>query len=225
MEPTKTVLEKIVIKPDSAPIASVIWLHGLGADGNDFAPIVPALNLPKNLPIRFVFPHAPMQAVTINNGYIMRAWYDIVSFEVDKHADEKGIQQSIANVSELIEREEQLGIPSDKIILAGFSQGSVIALTTGLTYPKPLAGIIALSGYLPFADQVMAKATVNKQIPIFLGHGTEDPVVPFFLGQATHQVLTQHHYPVAWHSYAIPHSVCLEEIGDIVEWIKTILAK
>jgi phospholipase/carboxylesterase len=213
-------LETIEINPKTKPIASIIWMHGLGADGNDFVPIVPELNLPSDLPIRFVFPNAPMQPVSINNGYIMRAWYDIVALEVNKHADEKGIAASVQQIIQLIEHEEQSGISSEHIILAGFSQGAVMALTTGLTYPKRLGGIIALSGYLPFAENVMKNSAIaNRTLPIFLAHGTSDTVVPYFLGETTHKVLTQHQYSVEWHSYAMPHSVCLEEIRDIGNWI------
>lgn len=210
----------IEINPDTTPAATIIWLHGLGADANDFVPIVPELNLTGNLPVRFIFPNAPEQPVTINNGYVMRAWYDIVSLEVNNHADEKGIAKSIGFISALIEQEEKRGMPSNKILLAGFSQGAVIALSTGLTYAKPLAGVVALSGYLPFADQLFAKAPpTNKTIPIFLAHGTEDNVVPYFLGQATHEALVKQGYPVAWHSYRMPHSVCGEEINDIRHWL------
>jgi phospholipase/carboxylesterase len=217
-------LDTVEINPNITPTASVIWLHGLGADGNDFVPIVPELNLPKNFPIRFVFPHAPMQAVTINNGYIMRSWYDIVSLEINHHADQKGITASTEKLIQLIEHEESLGIPSERIILAGFSQGAVIALTTGLTFQKRLAGIIALSGYLPHTENVMKQASpLNQSIPIFLAHGTNDAVVPFFLGQSAYAELMQRHYSVSWHTYAMPHSVCMEEIRDIGQWIMTVI--
>jgi phospholipase/carboxylesterase len=221
MQKTAPTLEMIEMNPSTKATATVIWLHGLGADGNDFAPIVPELQLPNHLGVRFVFPYAPMQAVTINNGYIMRAWYDIVSMEVARHADQRGIATSVAQINQLIEREEQLGIPSERIILAGFSQGAVIALTAGMTYQKKLAGIIALSGYLPGSDQIIQQSAIaNKSIPIFLAHGTEDPVVPFFLGQMTHEILTKHQYSVDWHSYPMPHSVCMQEIKDIGLWLK-----
>lgn len=223
-ESTPTKLETIVINPKTKPLASVIWLHGLGADGNDFAPIVPQLGLPSDLPARFIFPHAPMQPVTINNGYVMRAWYDIVSLEDVRHADPQGIHASVSLVKNLIEHEVEAGIPANKIIVGGFSQGSVIALTIGLTYQTRLAGIIALSGYLPFGDQVMANASQeNKSIPIFLAHGTEDTVVPYALGTNTKEILTKNHYSVAWHNYAMPHSVCLQEVRDIGAWLVQIL--
>lgn len=221
---TSTPLETIEINPAIPPVASVIWLHGLGADGNDFAPIVPALSIPDTLPIRFIFPHAPMQAVTINNGYIMRAWYDIVSTEINKHADQQGIADSVSRISQLIEREIQRGIPSHKIILGGFSQGAVIALTVGLTYQHTLAGILGLSGYLPAAEVFSQASAANKNTPVFLGHGTDDPIVPYFLGEAAHSSLSQHHYTVTWRSYTMGHSVCMEEIQDIGEWMKKIIS-
>lgn len=217
---TTSLLEHIEINPSHPPIASVIWLHGLGADGHDFEPIVPELNLPQHLPIRFIFPHAPMQPVTINNGYIMRAWYDIVSLDLNRHADQKGISESQQQLVRFIEHEKSRGILSNRIFLAGFSQGAVIALTTGLTYSDKLGGILGLSGYLPFSEQVIAAASqANKNTSVFLGHGTEDSIVPYFLGQSTHDTLIKNNYSVAWHSYRMPHSVCMEEIQDIGKWI------
>lgn len=214
------ILPNIEINPTKSPIGSVIWLHGLGADGNDFVPIVPELNLPESCPLRFVFPNAPSIPVTINNGYIMPAWYDITSLSLDQRADQAGILKSVGQVQQLVEREEKLGIPADKIILAGFSQGAVIALTTGLTFPKRLGGILALSGYLPQPEVVMQKADpLNKATPIFLGHGIQDPVVPLFLGEAINQILTAHHYSVSWHRYMMAHSVCATEIKDIGVWL------
>jgi len=215
-----TLLETLEINPAKEPILTVILLHGLGADGRDFETIVPELKLPDTLPVRFIFPHAPMQPVTINNGYVMRAWYDIVSFHIDEHADEAGIKKSEQQLQQLIEQEEKRGIPSEKIILAGFSQGAVIALTTGLRYPKKLGGILALSGYLPYAEDVIANANPeNKNIPIFIGHGTEDNVVPFFLGTLSAETLRKHQYNVSFHSYPIPHTVSMEEIRDIRAWL------
>lgn len=216
-------LETIEINPSPPPIASVIWLHGLGADGNDFVPIVPELNIPSHLPIRFIFPHAPMQAVTINNGYIMRAWYDIVSLEINKHTDQNGISNAVTNITHLIEREMERGIPTNKIILAGFSQGAVIALSTGLTYPHTLGGILGLSGYLPAAEIFTKANSANKNTPIFLAHGTDDPIVPYFLGQTAHNSLLQYQYTVEWHSYPMGHSVCIEEIQSIGSWLRKII--
>jgi phospholipase/carboxylesterase len=205
------------------PIGSIIWLHGLGADGQDFVPIVPELYLPDTLPLRFIFPDAPMMAVTINNGHVMRAWYDIVSMTIDQHADQAGIERSIKQISELIQREEERGIPSNRIILAGFSQGAVIALTAMLTFPKKLAGALALSGYLPHAEKVMNLSTsINFDTPIFLGHGIDDVIVPHFLGEQAYHQLAKLHYPISSHSYPMGHSVCQEEIQDIASWIKNV---
>jgi phospholipase/carboxylesterase len=226
MKTEATSLSAIEINPNSAPIASVIWLHGLGADGNDFVPIVPELKLPADLPIRFIFPNAPEIPVTINNGYVMRAWFDIYSMKLDHRIDVERINESATSLSRLIEQEESRGIPSDKIILAGFSQGSVIAMTTALQYPKRLGGVIALSGYLPHSEKVFAQASAaNRNTPIFLAHGTHDPIVPFVLGEMTRDVLNQHQYPVSWHAYPMPHSVCNEEINDIGNWLKNSLKK
>lgn len=216
-----TTLSMIEINPELPPIASIIWLHGLGADGNDFVPIVKELNLPKELPIRFVFPHAPLRPVTLNNGYVMRAWYDILSLQLDGKIDEAGIATAVTHVENLIHHEQQMGIATDKIILAGFSQGAVIALTAGLTYAKPLAGILALSGYFPHAEKTLTnKSIANEKIPIFLAHGTEDAVVPYFLGQHALGLLTREKYPVEWKSYRMGHTVCAEEIIDIKQWLK-----
>lgn len=216
-----TLLETIELNPSEQPIATIIWLHGLGADGNDFVPIIEALQLPKSLPLRFIFPNAPLQPVTINNGYVMRAWYDIISLQVDNHADEKGIAHSISAIQALIANEETRGVPSERIFLAGFSQGAVIALMTALTFPQKLAGVIALSGYLPFVGSFFTQLTaINKNIPILLAHGTNDNVVPFFLGKATQNTLMKYDYAVEWHEYTMPHSVCPEEIADISQWLQ-----
>src|SRR3990167_7142695 len=181
-----TTLSSIEINPSTLANSSVIWLHGLGADGNDFVPIVPELNLPADLPIRFVFPNAPKKPVTINNGYVMPAWYDIVSLNMDQHADQTGIADSVKLIEQFIENEIKLGISSERIILAGFSQGAVIALTTALCYSKKLAGVIALSGYLPFAEQLSKKRSlINQDLPVFIAHGTEDSVVPYALSKNT----------------------------------------
>lgn len=220
------VLPSIEITPTQEPIGSIIWLHGLGADGNDFAPIVPELNLQQTYPMRFIFPHAPERPVTINNGYVMRAWYDIISLSIDHRADQEGIKESVLQVQALIEQEEKKGISTENIILAGFSQGAVIALHTGLTLPKKLRGILALSGYLPQASTVLSHATpANKQVPIFIGHGTQDMVVPYFLGEALHKQLKQEGYPVTWKDYPMSHSVCAEEIRDIANWIENVFGQ
>jgi phospholipase/carboxylesterase len=217
-------LPSIVLNPKETPIGSVIWLHGLGADGNDFVPIVSELNLPNTLPLRFVFPHAPMMPVTINNGYQMRAWYDIVSMSIDQRADQAGIDASRLQLHNLIEHEKKLGIPTDKIILAGFSQGAVIALTTGLTFPERLGGILALSGYLPAPEKILNEMNdANRTTPIFLAHGREDNIVPHMLGDQVYHLLQKKLLPVSWHSYAMGHSVCMEEVRDIASWLKKIL--
>ncbi len=207
------------INPTSSPKGSVIWLHGLGADGHDFVPIVKELKLSDNLPVRFIFPNAPSIPVTINNGFVMPAWYDIVTFSVENHADYAGIDASTQKIQQLIEHEKSRGIPAEKIILAGFSQGAVIALATGLTYPERLGGIIALSGYLP-PNTLQTASAANQSLPIFLAHGTEDTIVPYRLGENTHQLLQKNHYIIEWHSYQMPHSVCSEEILDIANFIQ-----
>lgn len=221
---TSTTLEAITIEPTQKANASVIFLHGLGADGHDFTPIVPQLNQLTNLSIRYIFPHAPLRPVTLNGGYVMRAWYDI--YGLDRHAREDvlGISSTASAIEKLISAELAKGIPANKIILAGFSQGGAIALHTGLRYPASLGGIIALSTYLPVADQLSTEAhSTNQNTPIFLAHGTEDPVLPLQWGEITHQHLINLHYTVAWHSYAMPHSVCPQEILDMGKWLKQVL--
>jgi len=219
--------ESIIVQPSVSPAqASIVWLHGLGADGNDFVPLVSELKLPEALGIRFVFPHAPFRPVTINNGYVMRAWYDLFSWQLDQRIDEKGIYESIRLLEQFIKQEEQAGISSKKIILAGFSQGAVIALMAGLCTATPLGGIIALSGYFPHAELILKQANpVNQAIPIFLAHGEQDTVVPYHLSGLAIQSLSQHGYPVEGHSYPMAHSVCLEEIQDIRKWLKNIFQK
>jgi len=205
------------------PDKTVIWLHGLGADGNDFASIAPELHLPQHFKIRFIFPHAPIMPVSINNGYEMRAWFDIHPTGISAQADSAGIQQSVQQIGQLIEHEQQRGIDPANIMLAGFSQGAVIALTTGILYPQRLAGVIALSGLLPNAAEIIAiGSAANKTLPLFIAHGTQDPVVPAALGQAAATQLKQADYPVSWHNYPMAHSVCLEEIRDISQWMQGI---
>ena len=196
----------------------MIWLHGLGADGHDFEPIVPELGL--RFPVRFVFPHAPVRAVTINGGMAMRAWYDIFSF--DRHAEEDaaGIRASAAAVTELVDREIARGVASERIVLAGFSQGGAIALHAGLREPRPLAGVLALSTYLPLATTLASeRSAANARIPIFMAHGTDDPVLPFAMAEASRRALESLGYAVDWHAYPMAHSVCLEEIGAIGAWL------
>lgn len=218
-------LDCITLEPDSPATACVIWMHGLGADGNDFVPIVPELNLPTGHGVRFVFPNAPTMPVTINGGYVMRAWYDIVSAELDKRADESGVRRSQALIEELIADQRSKGIAADRILLAGFSQGGVIALQTGLRHPDKLAGIMALSTYLACADSLGVEASAaNRQIPLFMVHGSMDPVIPVALAKLSKARLETHGYKVEWHEYGMPHSVCAEEIDDIAAFLKRVLA-
>jgi len=220
---TDTTVSCIEIEPQQTAQKSVIWLHGLGADGSDFVPIVPELKLPASMNIRFIFPHAPTIPVTINNGYEMRAWYDILGLNRESQVDIRGINQSVAIIEKLIKKETARGIPSQHIVLAGFSQGAVMALSTGLRFNERLGGILALSGYLPLAEQTLTDANIaNRQTPIFIAHGTEDMVVPHAYGKAAYMALKQANYPVSWHSYAMPHSVCAEEILDISKWLTDI---
>jgi phospholipase/carboxylesterase len=211
------------VETASNPTHSVIWMHGLGADGHDFVPIVPELAL-DGFAVRFVFPHAPLQPVTINGGYVMRAWYDIGYEDLSLREDEKGVRESQHAIELLIEREQQRGIPPARIVLAGFSQGGAIALQCGLRYPERLAGVIALSTYVPLPDKVEAeRSEANSAVPILMLHGTEDPIVPLKLAQASCSRLLTHGYQVEWREYRMPHSVCAEEIADIGSWLRKIV--
>ncbi|MES2217581.1 MAG: alpha/beta hydrolase [Pseudomonadota bacterium] len=213
-------LSTIEINPPAQALGTIILLHGLGADGNDFVPVAAEMNALTHLPLRFVFPNAPKRAITINNGYVMPAWYDISSLEIQQRADRGGIAESVKQLEHLIEHEKSLGIPEQNIILAGFSQGAVIALTTGIHYPKKLGGILALSGYLPFSEaELMQNSQLNHHTPIFLAHGTQDGMLPFALGQSAYQVLQKLGFNVAWHPYPMAHSVCEAEIADIARWL------
>jgi phospholipase/carboxylesterase len=224
---TPPLLEAIEIETGDKPAAAVIWMHGLGADGNDFVPIVHELDLSGAPAIRFVFPHAPMQPVSINNGYIMRAWYDVKGGDLEgrsKQADEKGVRASQAAIEALIERETIRGIAAENIVLAGFSQGGAIALQTGLRYSKKLAGVMALSTYLPLAETLANEASqANRGTPIFMAHGTDDAVIPLEMAARSRDVLVQHGYHVEWREYPMAHSVALEEIRDIAQWLKKVL--
>jgi phospholipase/carboxylesterase len=216
-------LSTIEINPAKPPVGTVILMHGLGADGNDFVPIVSELAVTKEIPLRFVFPNAALKPVTINNGYIMPAWFDITGFDSLHSADVKGIQESVGQIEALIEHEEKLGVAADKIILAGFSQGAVIALSTGLFFKKRLAGILALSGYLPATESIIKEgAQGNQQTPIFIGHGSNDNVVPYFLGKDAYDKLNNGGFNVTFHSYAMGHSVNHAEIQDISSWLHKI---
>jgi phospholipase/carboxylesterase len=214
-------LETIVVETGPAPAAAVIWMHGLGADGHDFEPVVPEIPLP--VPVRYVFPHAPRQAVTINRGMVMRAWYDVSG---QGEEDAAGLRRSQRLVEELVADERARGIPAGRIVLAGFSQGGAMALQTGLRHPERLAGIMALSCYVPIATTVAAEAqAANRDVPIFMAHGTEDPVIPVERAQIGRDLLVKLGYRVQWHAYPMPHSVCGEEIADIAAWLGSILAR
>ncbi len=221
-------LETVEIETAPKPTAAVIWMHGLGADGNDFAPIVPELVLRDSPAIRFVFPHAPAIPVTLNNGYVMRAWYDVYPGALEgrsRRTDELGIRASQAAIETLIAREVDRGVSVDKIVLAGFSQGGAIALQTGLRHPQPLAGIMALSTYLPLAESLSAEsAPANKKIPIFFAHGSVDPVISLAMAAASRDQLLALDYAVEWREYPMPHSVYPEEIQDIARWLSKTLA-
>ncbi len=202
---------------------SIIWLHGLGANGHDFEPIVPELQLPASAKIRFIFPHAPPQPVTINSGMIMPAWYDIVSPDLAQQEDETGIRQSQQHIDALIQRENSRGVVSENIIVAGFSQGGAIALQTSLRYPHRLGGVMALSSYLPLVQSFHLEVSeANQQLPIFMAHGSHDPIVPLPLGEDSRHWLEQHGYQPEWKTYYMEHSVCPEEITDISRWLKQI---
>lgn len=216
-----TLLERAEVGPRDAD-AAVIWLHGLGADGHDFEPIVPQLGLQQR--VHFVFPHAPHRPVTVNGGYVMRAWFDVIAIRIGAPQDETGIRESAHQIEALIEAEIANGIPSERIVLAGFSQGGAIALHTALRYPYPLAGVLALSTFLPLSDTLQDEAhPANQEIPIFLAHGTYDPVVPFDLAELSRQRLIEHDYSVQWMTYAMEHNVHPLEIADISAWLKGVL--
>ena len=217
-------LPAVEVETGPNPKASVIWLHGLGADGHDFEPIVPELRLPAELPLRLVFPHAPVRPVTLNGGMPMRAWFDIVKIGVNQPRDVQGMLASRHAVEELIARENHRGVPTARIVLAGFSQGGAVALYTGLQHAERLAGIMALSTYLPAGEGVdFTSAPANLHTSIFYGHGIQDPVVPLLLGQHTRDWLTAQGRPVTWHTYPMPHSVCAEEITHISVWLMIML--
>lgn len=214
-------LPTVEINPSGPVTASVIFLHGLGADGHDLAPLAAELDLPG---VRFVFPHAPIRPVTINGGYRMRAWYDVLGADFGTNQDETGIRESEQQLRALIRREVERGVPASRIVLAGFSQGGAIALHTGLRYPDRLGGIIALSSYLPLPEALPAEAhAANKDLPVMMAHGTEDTVIPFALGEASYRKLKSLDYPAAWRSYSMPHTLCAEEIEDIAQWLRGVL--
>lgn len=209
------------------PQFTVIWMHGLGADGSDFAPIVPELNLPESPAVRFIFPHAPYRPVTCNGGYVMRAWYDIVSLAPgSREIDEPSLLESRDSIRQLIAREAARGVPSERIVLAGFSQGGAVAYLAGLTHPAPLAGIIALSTYIPSPALLLAEfAAPNGRTPVFAAHGTDDDVVSLELGEQALEVVRWIGVAPEWRTYAMPHSVCLDEIADIGTWLARIITE
>jgi len=224
MAPYSNTLTAIEITTGINPTHSVIWMHGLGADGHDFVPIAQMLDLPTGIPLRFVFPHAPLRAVSINGGLRMRAWYDIKYTNLDKGEDESGLRASEQAIATLIEQENQRGIASKKIVLAGFSQGGVMALQTGLRYPEKLAGMMVLSAYLPLANTTLQEAhPTNRETPIFMAHGEHDSIVPIDLALASRQHLGAEHYAVEWHQYPMAHSLCDQELTDISRWLSKVL--
>ena len=217
-------LETVEIETAPSPRRAVIWMHGLGADGHDFVDIVPALGL-RDTPVRFVFPHAPMRPVTINRGMVMRAWYDVRDDVGVRREDEAGVRESQARIEALIARERTRGVPAERLVLAGFSQGGAMALHTGLRQAERLAGIMALSCFLPLADKVAADASpANRAAPILMAHGIHDPLIPLARAVHARDTLAALGYPVEWHAYPMPHSVCDVEVMDIAAWLARVLA-
>ena len=218
-------LDALEVETAPSPAATVIWLHGLGADGYDFVDIVPALRLPGTPAVRFVFPHAPMRPVTINQGMVMRAWYDVRNDAGARREDEPGVRESQRRIDALIAREKARGVSASRLVLAGFSQGGAMALQTGLRHPERLAGVMALSCFLPLPDTLAAEASAaNRDVAIFLAHGVHDPLIPLARARHAHEALTGLGYRVEWRDYAMPHAVCDAEIRDIAAWLARILA-
>ena len=218
-------LETLELQTGDHPVASIVVLHGLGADGNDFVPIAQELDLSAVGPVRFVFPHAPVRPVTLNGGLPMRAWYDILGSDLARREDEPGLRQSMAQVQALLDREAERGIPAERTVLMGFSQGCAMALLTGLRAPQRLAGLVGLSGYLPLAASTAAeRSAANRATPVFLAHGRQDPMVVLARGEATRDALQALGQPLQWHTYPMPHSVCAEEIADLNTWLLQVLA-
>jgi len=213
-------LETVEVEPRAAADAAVVLMHGLGADGHDFESLVPELRLPASPKVRWVFPHAPVRPVTINGGFRMRAWYDIVAMDRHTPEDEDGIRESAEAVGRLVRRERDRGIAADRIVLSGFSQGGAMALFAALRWPERLAGIVALSSYLPLAAKLEKEAhPASAALPVFMAHGTFDPIVPLALGEGTRDVLRSRGLDVEWHTYPMPHSVCGEEVRDLRAWL------
>jgi phospholipase/carboxylesterase len=216
--------DSVEVETGREPRAAVIWLHGLGADGHDFEPIVPELGGPGERALRFVFPHAPIRPVTLNGGYAMRAWYDILALDRRAPEDENGIRASRESIETLIRRENARGIASDHIVLAGFSQGGAMALFTGTRYPEHLAGIMGLSCYQVLAERFDAeRGTANQATPVFLAHGLQDPVVPLVLGERARRQLETAGYALEWHTYEMGHAVSPQEVADIAAWLHRVL--
>lgn len=218
--------DSVVLEPAATADAAVIWLHGLGADGHDFVPIIDELRLPQSMAVRFIFPHARPRPVTINNGFVMRAWYDITSLGPDRKEDGDGIRESAGVVNGYIEQQNARGVATERIVIAGFSQGGAIALQASLRYPKRLGGVMALSTYLPLQDTVAAEAAVaNKDVPILMCHGLRDGMVPATLGKASRDLLMSLGYTIEWQSYPMEHQVCMEEVRDISNWLQARLVR
>ena len=218
-------LENIEVETARNPTVAIIWMHGLGADGNDFVPLVRELDLAGLPGIRFVFPSAGTMPVTVNNGYVMRSWYDIKGADLVNREDEGGLRASQVQIEALIDREKSRGIPASRIILAGFSQGCAMTLQTGLRHPETLAGLMCLSGYLPLATKIAAEHTPQSlATPIFMAHGIQDGVVPFHRAETSRDAVAALGYQVEWHAYPMQHSLCQEEVDDIAKWLKKVLA-
>lgn len=218
-------LETIEKQTGPEPKKTILVMHGLGADGNDFVPFAQELDLRAVGPVRFVFPHAPVRPVTINGGYRMRAWYDILGTETQRREDEAGLRESIRLVEELLAREKERGVEARHIVLAGFSQGCAMALLSGLRHAERLAGIVGMSGYLPLRDQTEAeRSAANRDLPIFLAHGTQDPMIDIARARSSRDALTALGHPLTWREYPMAHSVCAEEVADINTWLLQALA-
>ncbi|MGQ0698074.1 MAG: alpha/beta hydrolase [Panacagrimonas sp.] len=215
---------EVTVQPEAPALACVIWMHGLGADGHDFVPIVRELSLPKDVPVRFIFPHAPVRPVTLNGGMPMRAWYDIKSLDRNGMQDEAGIRESESRVRALIAEQQKSGIEAKRIVLAGFSQGGAIALQTALRCPDRLGGLMALSTYLPIADSLAKEGSeANRDLPILMCHGQFDSVLPLQFGEWSRDRLKALNYAVQWQAYPMAHEVCMEEIGHIGAWLTRVL--
>ncbi len=218
-------LSTIELESGAHPTHTILWMHGLGADGNDFVPVIDELELPPDTRIRFIFPHAPRRPVSINDGVVMRAWYDILNLNFSQPEDEIGLRDSQQAIEALLDREKQRGIAPERIVLAGFSQGGAMALQAGLRYPEKLAGIMALSCYLPLRQTLTVEAHhANSATSIFMAHGSHDSIVPMTLAAASRWQLLESGYAVEWHEYPMAHTVCMEEIADISTWLKRVLS-